>query len=247
MHKYSSICDEFYVNMHLNTEMDLPQNRESVLHFFEQIQKRFPKMANFYTRDNGEFSLEEEKTSGQYRWVATELKRVCSGAVNPEVISDAVQQHRSVLELIPFELSISHLDCESLNLTFGFDYNYRGNHNELIAEAMGVPPAFEKLAETTEAKLLGYEPVMQLALDDGCRTQCRIALESRTSPFQVRSGEYSEEQISVYLTLRRFDSLKSSEKFSEEIIRLAELGERLIDNYLVENVLQPLQKAIALK
>ncbi|MEM7560862.1 MAG: hypothetical protein AAF394_17200, partial [Planctomycetota bacterium] len=31
MHKYSSICDEFYVNMHLNTEMDLPQNRESVL------------------------------------------------------------------------------------------------------------------------------------------------------------------------------------------------------------------------
>ena len=36
MHKYSSICDEFYVNMHLNTEMDLPQNRESVLHFFEQ-------------------------------------------------------------------------------------------------------------------------------------------------------------------------------------------------------------------
>ena len=87
MNKYSSNCDEFYVNMHLNTEMDLPQNRESVLHFFEQLQKRFPKMSNFYTRERGEFSLEEEKESGQYRWVATEPKRLCSGAVNPDSIA----------------------------------------------------------------------------------------------------------------------------------------------------------------
>ncbi|MEM7478387.1 MAG: hypothetical protein AAF483_25675, partial [Planctomycetota bacterium] len=133
MNKYSSHCDEFYVNMHLNTEMDLPQNRESVLHFFEQLQKRFPKMTNFYTRERGEFSLEEEKESGKYRWVATELRRLCSGAVNPESIASAIEQHQTVLDIVPYELSVSYLDCESLNLTMGFDYSYRGNHNELLA------------------------------------------------------------------------------------------------------------------
>lgn len=247
MHKYVNLCDEFYVNMHLSTEMDLPQNREAVLHFFEQIQKRFPKMANFHTRERGEFCLEEEKESGQYRWVSTEIRRLCSGAVNPESVESAIDQHQTVLQLIPFELSISHLDCESLNLTMGFDYTFRGNQNELLAEAIGVPPALDKLTDVTQSKFLSYEPVIQLAIDDDCKTQCRIAFETRTTAFQVRSGEYTEDQLSVYLTVRRFDSLTSDEQFGDELTRLAGICEKLADNYLVENVLLPLQKTIALK
>ena len=38
MSRYSSVSDDFYINLNLNTEMDLPQNRETVLHFFEQVQ-----------------------------------------------------------------------------------------------------------------------------------------------------------------------------------------------------------------
>lgn len=247
MHKYGALCDEFYVNMHLNTEMDLPQNRDSVLHFFGQIQKRFPKMGNFYTRERGEFCLEEEKEGGKYRWVSTEQRRLCSGSVNPESLEAAVAQHRQILELIPFELSVSHLDCESLNFTLGFDYTYRGNQNELLAEALGLAPAFDRLPESVNGSLLSYEPVVQFALDDECKTQCRVAFETRTTAYQVRSKEFGEDQISVYLTVRRFDSLSSEEHFGDELSRLAQLCEKLADEYLVENILQPLQKTIALK
>ena len=247
MHKYESLCDEFLINMHLSTEMDLPQNRESVLHFFEQLQKRFPSMRHFYARERGEFCLEEEKESGKYSWVSTEPRRLCSGAVNPASVEDAIAQHKSVLEIIPFELSISHLDCESLNLTFGFDYVYRGNHNELLAEALGMIPALERFSEIEGTRPLSYEPVYQMALDDDCKTQCRIAIETRTTAYQVRSGEFGEEQLSVYLTVRRFDSLGNNENFVSELHRLAEHCERLADEFLVENVLQPLQKTIALK
>ena len=247
MHKYGAFCDEFYVNMHLSTEMDLPQNREAILHFFEQIQKRFPRMANFYARERGEFCLEEEKESGSYRWVATEPRRLCSGAVNPESVESAIQQHTAVLSLIPFELSISHLDCESLNLTMGFDYTFRGNQNELLAEAFGFVPPMERLAEIQGGSLLSYEPVMQFALDEDCKTQCRFGFETRTTAYQVRSGEFGEEPLSVYLTVRRFDSLSSDEEFATELVRIAEICERLTDEYLVEQVLKPLQKTIALK
>ncbi|MFK7736159.1 MAG: hypothetical protein AB8B50_09035 [Pirellulaceae bacterium] len=247
MHNYNTLCDEFYVNMHLSTEMDLPQNRETVLHFFEQVQKRFPKMTHFYTRERGEYCLEEEKDSGQYRWISAETKRLCTGSVNPVTLEDAVQQHQTILKLIPFELSVSHLDCESLNFTLGFDYNYRGNQNELLAEALGLPPAIDKLSDVASGKLLSYEPMIQLALDDSCRTQCRIAFETQTTAYQVRSGEFSEDQISVFLTVRRFDSLEAGEDFGEELLRLAGICEKLADEYLVENVLQPLQKTIALK
>ncbi len=247
MHKYGALCDEFYANMHLSTEMDLPQNREAILHFFEQIQKRFPRMSNFYARERGEFCLEEEKESGSYRWVSTEPRRLCSGAVNPESLESAIEQHRTVLSLIPFELSISHLDCESLNLTLGFDYNYRGNQNELLTEAFGIAQPLEPFSEIKGTSLLSYEPVMQFALDEECKTQCRIGFETRTTAYQVRSNEFGEDPLSVYLTIRRFDSLASDEEFSSELTRIAEICERLTDEYLVEQVLKPLQKTIALK
>ncbi len=65
MCRYDTLSDDYYVNMNLNTEMDLPQSRESVLHYFEQIQKQYPKMRNFYARDRGEYVLEEEKQTRQ--------------------------------------------------------------------------------------------------------------------------------------------------------------------------------------
>lgn len=247
MNKYGALCDESYVNMHLSTEMDLPQNRESVLHFFEQVQKRFPSMTNFSSRERGEFFLEEEKEAGQYRWVSIESRRLSSGTVNPPTVDDAVAQHRSVLQLLPYELSISHLDCESLNFTMGFDYNYRGNQNELLAEALGMMPAMEKLAEISGTSILGFEPAIQLALDEDCKTQCRLGFETRTTAYQIRSGEYGEEQLSVYLNVRRYDSLGADEEFADELLRLATLCEKMVDEYLVEHVLRPLHQTIALK
>ena len=69
MSRLDSICDDIYLNLHLNTEMDLPQNRETLLHFFEAVQRHYPKMRNFYQRERGEFVLEEEKEAGSHRWM----------------------------------------------------------------------------------------------------------------------------------------------------------------------------------
>ncbi len=45
MNRYICDADDFYVNVHLNTEMDLPSNRDTVLHFFEQMKKGLPGAA----------------------------------------------------------------------------------------------------------------------------------------------------------------------------------------------------------
>src|SRR5206468_666667 len=46
MHPYNSQCDDLGVYVYLNTKMDLPAGRESVLHFFEALQKNFPAMTD---------------------------------------------------------------------------------------------------------------------------------------------------------------------------------------------------------
>lgn len=247
MSGYGAFSDDFYLNMNLSTEMDLPQNREGVLHYFEQVRRRYPKMQNFYSREKAEYVLEEEKEAGAYRWTSLESKRVNSGVVNPESFESAAEQHRTVLDLIPYELSVSPLDCESLSVMLGFDFAYRGNHNEILAEAIGVPAGLERFLHIPYAKLLSCEPAIQFSLDEDCRTQCRVSFESRTSAYQVRTGDFSEDQISVYLTVRRYDSLGPNESFANEFDRLSGLCRDLADEYLVPSVLRPLQQAISLR
>ena len=113
MHAYGSLADDYYVNMNLNTEMQLPAGRETVLGFFERVQKAYPGMRNFYTRENGDFVLEEDKEQGHQRWLSIEPRRVCSGHVNPQDVQEATEQHMLVLQLLPYMLSVSPLDCEA--------------------------------------------------------------------------------------------------------------------------------------
>ncbi len=247
MNRYASLSDDFYVNMNLSTEMELPNNRETILHFFERIQKQYPTMRNFYCREKGDFVLEEDKDRGTYRWATIENRRVCSGYVNPPNVEAAMEQHRLVLELAPYMLSVSPLDCEAMDLLYGFDFTYRGNHNQLVAEALGVSPSLERLAELPGATVISHEPSITLSLDEDCRMQCRLSIETRTNAYQIRTGEFQDEQVSVYVTARQYGSLPPEMNYVEVVDRLARLCREVVDGYVVDGVLQPLARAIALE
>lgn len=247
MHRYSSLSDDFYVNMNLSTEMDLPSNRESVLHFFESLQKNYPTMRNFYAREKGDFILEEDKEQGHYRWTTIEARRLCSGQVNPQNVDEALEQHRLVLELAPYMLSLSPIDCEAIDLLFGFDFTYRGNHNQLVAEALGLNPALERLLDVPGCSIVNYEPTITLALDDDCRMQCRLSVETRTNAYQIRTGEFPEEQLSVYVTARRYGGLGTDLTYVQVLDKMARVCQEMVDNYVAESILRPLARAISTK
>jgi hypothetical protein len=249
MNPYHDLCDDFYVNLNLSTEMDLPDSRDraTILHFFEQIKKRYPTMRNFRVRGKGDPGLEEDHNGNQYRWATIEPRRICSGYMNPDNVTDALNLHKFVLQTAPYTLSVSPLDCEALDLLYGFDFTYRGNHNQIVAEAFGVSPAMERLAEYPGSTVIAYEPSMTLALDEDCRTQCQLSVENRTMAYQVRTGDFPEEQISVYVTARQYGSLDTGDTFEKTLDRLAKLCRELVDNYVADHVLKPLRSTIALK
>jgi hypothetical protein len=247
MAAYGSLADDFYVNVNLATEMELPSNRDTILQYFERVQRRYPTMRKFYCRDKRDFVLEEDKDQGRYRWAAVEAKRLCSGQVNPSSLEEALEQHRLVLDLAPAYLSVSPLDCEALDVLLGFDFAFRGNHNALLAEAIGVGPAFERLGDLPGGRVINFEPSLTMSLDEDCRTQVRISTETRTNAFQVRTGEFSEEQLSVYVTARQYGSLDPRTSYVESIDRLAQLARDVVDQCVVEQILRPLARAISLK
>ncbi len=247
MNPYANLADDYFVNMNLYTEMPLPSSRETLLDFFGRVQKSYPTMRNFYTRENGDFVLEEDKDQPQYRWMSLESRRICSGFVNPDEIEEALEQHCLVLDLAPFMLTLSPLDCEALDFLFGFDFIYRGNHDELVAEALGGGTSFDSLLSIPDSRPLKFEPSMTIALEESCRRQCRLMIETRTNAYQVRRNEYPEEALSVYFTVRQYGSLPHDASLPDTLRELRVTCEDLLQNYVIDEVLRPLAHAISTK
>lgn len=245
MNRYVNEADDFYVNMNLNTELELPSSRETVLHFFEQMRKAFPELRNFYTREGGDLVLEGDKEAGHYRWLAIEQRRLCSGHVDPESPADAYRQHEMVLDLAPHLLTISLLDCEALDVMFGFDFNYVGNHDELVAEALGVGSGMDGLLDMSGTRVINFEPTITVAMDDTCRLQCRFSIETRTNAYQIRTGEFSDDQLSVYFTVRQYWGNGPERSFVESFRRQCAIGEEIVEEKIIPRIVRPLAAAIA--
>lgn len=247
MNIYTSLADDYFVNMNLNTEMQLPTSRETVLEFFGRIQKSYPSMRNFYTRDSGDLVLEEDKDQARHRWMCLEPRRICSGCVNPPSVDEALEQHALALQLAPYMLSVSPLDCEALDFLIGFDFIYRGNHDELVAEALGIGSAFEGLLGIPGARALNFEPSLTISLEESCRRQCRLMIETRTNAYQVRRNDFPEDSISVYFTMRQYGSIAHNDSFEEKLRELRRDCETLLQEHVIEEVLKPLATAISTK
>jgi hypothetical protein len=247
MNPYASLCDDFGLYTYLNTEMQLPTGRETVLHFYESLQKSFPRMTNFYCRETGEFVLEEDKELGHYRWVTLEPRRLCTGYVNPPALEEADKQHELVLELAPYHLNVNSLDCEALDVLFAFDFVYNGNHDEVVAEALGLHSTLESLLNLPNTRIINYEPSVMLSLDEGLRLQCRLSVETRTNAYQVRTSQFHDEPISVYFTIRQYWGGSPPKSFIESYRRQREICLELVDNHVIPSVIRPLAQVIAAK
>jgi hypothetical protein len=242
---YGSLCDDFYVDMNVNTQLDLPTQRDTVLAFFERIGKQFPTMGNFYRRDNGDFCLEEDLHE-KHRRVTLEVDRICSGCANPVDLEDAYSLHRLVLDLSEYMLGVSRLDIDSLDVIFVMDFDYRGNHDEIIAEALFASTAFSSLLDVPGARPIGFTPTVIIALDEDCRLQVRVSVESRTSVCEIRNKKYEEaEPISLCFAVRCYPEPHTKFNAIESFNRQCVTAQRLMDEKIIPNFAAPLANAIA--
>lgn len=243
--QYSPFCDDFYLNMRLGSQMNLPNGRETVLHVFERIQKTFPTMTRFRKSDSGDISLEEERQNNKYRWASIESRRLACGYVNPDSVEEAVKLHVLMLQIAPYHVGISPIEIDYLDVLFGFDIAYSGNHDEIVAESLMRDSPLACLMEESAAQPVNFQPSMTVALSEDCRLQARIDVVTRTSSYQVRTGNYNGEAVSVYLTVRRYWGDAPAAAMEEIFGEMTHRCDQLAANYVVPRVLKPLSEAIA--
>jgi hypothetical protein len=247
MNSYASLCDDFGLSVYLHSKLEMPTNRETVLHFFEAVQKAFPTMTDFEKRDNGEYMLEEDRDSGSYRWASLDARRLCTGFVNPPALEDGDAHNERVLEMAPYHLDLHAMQAESMDVLYYFDFLYQGNHDEVVAEALASGTPLEGLAQVPGGRVLHYQPTLMMALDDACQLQCRLSIETRTNAYQVRTGHFAESPISVYFTVRQFWGKQPFKTFAESYQNQRRVLDELVNSYVIPNVITPLQRAIGAK
>src|SRR5205814_6162764 len=152
---------------------------------------------------------------------------------NPESIEDASRIHKLQLELAPFHLGISPVEVDYLDVLFGFDLGFTGNHDEIVAESLLRDSPLACLAEEVGARPVDFQPTVTVALSEDCRLQARIDIVTRTNSYQVRTGDYSDDVISVYLVLRRYWGDRPKEPMEKLLASMAERADGLCDAHVL--------------
>lgn len=242
--EFGDIADDIFVNFNLQTTLKLPSHRETVLHFFESIQKEFVTMTNFFQRDGGEYVLEDDREQGSYRWCELHPHRFCGGFFNPPSLAAAYRFHDFLLQRSIYYLGVGGLDVDAMGLLYGFNLDYMGNRDAIVADALIADSPLAGMMDEEHFRPIECEPNITFALDEDCYLQGRISVESRCNSYQIRTGQFDEEPISVYFTIQRYPQPGKVLDLREDYAHQCRLGEDLTHRIVIPQIVQRISETI---
>src|SRR5262249_56437271 len=161
------------------------------------------------------------------------------------VVECADAYHERILEVSPHHVGFETLDCEAMDVLFAFGFRFSGNHDEVVAEALWLNTTLENRLQLPGSRVINYEPSLMLSLDEACRVQCRLSIETRTNAYQVRTGQFQESPISVYFTVRQYWGRQPYKTFGESYKHQRKVLQELVDSHIIPAVVRPLAATIA--
>jgi len=240
---FGALCTDFYVNQKLALKMDLPDDRETVLHFFDRVRKSLPSMSRF-RRYEGEFSLESQRSEAEYKWLALRRTSIRSGFVNPRTMDEVYRFHRLMLETAPYHLTISPLDVDYLELLFGFDLECADNHDEVIYEALIEGTPLANLLRIPNARVLDVQPIFGCTLNETGNLQAYFEVRTRPKSRRGSSRAHRDDPISLFVTLRKYGPVKDIDDLQQVFGLLSQHCETLASERLVPDLLTPIARHI---
>lgn len=246
MWSFGAFCDEFYVSSRLYLKLDLEPSRETVLHFLEQLRRAYPQMSRLRRRDDGGLMLDEEAQEGHgRRYVRIDTNALKFGCFNPPDLEAVDRFGGVILAQAPAHLTLSELDYDYMEAVYTFDLEYRGNHDDLIADSFLTDHPLMKVLTAGEERVIDCQPFVGVTISEDCQKQVYLEIKGRTSTYEVRTGDYDATPLSVVLTVRRYWSAGGPTELHHIFRELLTIGEQYAAERVVPNVVQPLAAAIA--
>lgn len=240
---FGALSSDFYVNTKLALKMDLPGERETILHLFDRITRTHADMNHFH-RYQEELVLESNRREREYRWTSLRRTSVRTGHVNPSSMKDAIAFHSFVLELAPSFLSISPLDIDYLELLLGFDLECKANHDQVVYDALIAHSPLASLLDIPDAKMLDVQPLFGVSLSKKGDLQAFFEVKTRTRSRRGGSRKYADEPLSVFLTLRKYGPVAKTDDLTHDLAVLYRHAESLAHEHVLPNLVSPIARQI---
>lgn len=247
MNGLGALCDEFYINSRLFLKLEMTLDRETLLHFFDRIRKEYPRLKKLRRREDGAILLEEEAADdGSRRWMRVDPTSIRFGQVAPEGTESVRKFGETILTLAPFHLTLTDIEYDHLEVVYGFDLHYRGNHDQLVAETLlGEHAAAGFMFCDQATHVIDAQPYFGIALSPECDLQAYVEVKSRTATYAVRNATFETEPISVLLTIRKYWGLDEGATVEGVLGQLIEVADDLASQRIVPHFVNPLAAAIA--
>jgi len=122
--------------------------------------------------------------------------------------------------------------------------NQRG---EIVIQGASVFRGYENNAEANARALVNgwFRTGDEGYLDEDCYLQARVLLETRSNSYQVRTGRYDEEPISIYFTIRQYQQPGKLLDVRKSFDKQCEICEDLASRIVLPNIIRPIAAAIA--
>jgi hypothetical protein len=242
-----AVCDEFHISSRLLLKLELDPGRETVLHFFDRIRKEYSRLTRLRRRDNGSYMLEEEQHEQESRkWIRLDPNGLRFGHFAPSDREESRGFGELILTQAPYHFSFNDLDYDHLEVTYGFDLEYRGNHDQLVAETLfGDNQATSFLFGDRAARIIDAQPYFGIGLTPGCDLQAYVEVKSRTTTYEVRNEAYEGAPISVFLTVRKYWNAEGTMALADTLRSLFQTADELATERIVPNFVNTLAAAIA--
>jgi len=240
---YGALCTDFYINHKVSLKMDLPGERETILHLFDQIKRICPSMDRF-RRFDSEVLLESSRKDPSYQWASLRRSSIRAGYVNPDAMTDATRFHTRLLELVPYHLTISPLDVDHAELTFGFDLECKGNHDDVVFEALLGETPLADLLKIEGAKPMDVQPFIGAKLASDEDVQVFFEVRTRRRSRRGGSSRYRDEPISIFLMVRRFNPISTIDQWPQVFGQMVEQAEQITTDHVVPSLLTPIARQI---
>lgn len=245
--QFGAICDDFNISSRLFLKLEMPLERDTILHFFDRIKRQFPEVNRLRRRGDESVILEEEpQADGTKRWIRLDISSLRFGTFAPTDLAAAREFHDLILEQAPYHFSFSTIDFDHFDLVYGFDLEYRGNHDQLLADTFWADhPLAGFLFGDEAAHIIDAQPYLGIALSPNCELQAYVEVKSRTTSYEIRSTEYEAQQMSVMLTLRRYWGVSEDVSLAEAQRAMFQQADLLAADKVVPLLVNPLATAIA--
>lgn len=243
-------CDDFYASCRLNLKLNLDPDREILLQFFERIRRSHPSMTRFRKRHEGSFVLEDYEPDAREtpakRWIRLEPTMLRFGFFAPPAPPAWETFGSTIFEVAPYFLSLSDLDIDHLEVIYGFDLEYSGNHDQLVAETFYADhPLAGMLGNDAGSQIIDCQPCLGFTLTPNCDTQAYVEVKSRTTTYEVRTQDYETQLLSVYLTVRRYWGFGADIPLVDAFQAVTTAATELATQRVAPLVVNPLALAIA--